>query len=1225
MACLSIRLFGPFQAAIGDDPVTGFRSDKVRALLAYLTVENERPHRREKLAGLLWPNQPERSARANLRRALANLRQMIGDHQAKPSFLRISRQALQFNKASDAWVDVNAFVDLLSPGERSPQTIPLLEEAVKLYRGSFLEGFSVGDSAPFEEWMLLSRERLHRLIMGALRDLAERHEEREEYERALRYAWRQVDLDPWREKAHRHLMRLLALNGQRGAALSQYETCSRLLVEGLGVQPAAETRRLYERIRDGELRASEDYPLDVSAKPPPFLSEEAPANVKRPLFVGRERELRRMGEFLEMALEGEGRVVFVTGDAGRGKTSLLDEFACRSLATYPDLLVAAGNCNTYSGVGDPYLPFRYVLAMLTGDLKAKWAAGAITRDHACRLWGAMPSVAQLLVERGPELVGIFLAGKELVKRAALAVPEGTGWLEQLQELAGRAQVGPSGLERTQLFEQYANVLRGLAARRPLLILLDDLQWADDASISLLFHLGRCIDSSRILIACAYRPDEVALGQDGGRHPLEKALSEFKRYSGDVWVDLEETEEAEARRFVYALLSAEPNQLSEEFRRELFLRTRGHPLFTVELIRAMRDRGNLVRDEKGRWVEGSRVDWEELPVRVEGVLGERIGRLDPALRELLAVASVEGEEFTAQVLASVQNIDERQVLRALSQELEKRHHLVRERGEARAGRRHLSRYQFTHVLFQQYLYNSLGAGERRLLHREVASALEELYEEHAEGVAAVAPQLAHHYAGDPERERFYAKLAGERAAARFANAEALRHLSRALALTPQEDLAGRYEILLTRERVFNLQGEREEQRRDLAALEDIAQALDEAAPPPAGGMRRSEAALRRARYAGATGDYPASAEAAQEAIRLAQMAQDMGMEAAGYLWLGRALCYQADYEAAGAQLERALVLARKSGARRTEADCLHNLSLVFWLQGDHAEAKGYSERALCIYREIGDRRNEGIVLNTFGLTSSEQGDHSRAKEYFEQTLCIAREIGDRRGEGRALGNIGLCYAEGGNYAEARGYFEQSLQIRNEIGDKEGACGTLSNLGLLSHDLGDCDTAWEYSQQALCLAKDIGIRRWQGYALTNLGRVLESLERPTEAAESYRQALALRRELGQRQLAMDILAGLARLSLFQEEPPQAQTYVEEILSYLEGNPPDGIEEPFRVYLTCYRVLRANEDPRAGDILSTAHRLLQERAAKISDEKMRQSFLENVTAHREIASEWRGTSGG
>ena len=172
-----------------------------------------------------------------------------------------------------------------------------------------------------------------------------------------------------------------------------------------------------------------------------------------------------------------------------------------------------------------------------------------------------------------------------------------------------------------------------------------------------------------------------------------------------------------------LLDTQPNQLAEGFRQALFRQTGGHPLFTIELLRAMQARGDLVQDEEGRWVEGPALDWQVLPARVEAVIEERIGRLDAGLHGILAVASVEGESFTPAVVARVQGLGQRQLLRHLSQELGKRHRLVREQEEVKAGRQLLSRYQFSHVLFQRYLYDNLGSGERRHLHAEIAQALE----------------------------------------------------------------------------------------------------------------------------------------------------------------------------------------------------------------------------------------------------------------------------------------------------------------------------------------------------------------------------------------------------------------------------------------------------------------------------------------------------------------------
>jgi DNA-binding SARP family transcriptional activator len=220
MARLDVRLFGPFQVTLAGEPITDFHSDKVRALLAYLVSETSGPHRREKLAGMLWPEWPESSARANLRRALADLRSAISDRDVTPPFLSITHQTIAFNPASDAWVDVAAFSDRLGPVECTSGRDPAdLERAIALYRGEFLEGFSLPDSPLFEEWALLNRERFHRLVLDALQRLVQHYHQSGDHERGLPHAWRQVALDPWREVAHQQLTLLLVASGQRSAAL----------------------------------------------------------------------------------------------------------------------------------------------------------------------------------------------------------------------------------------------------------------------------------------------------------------------------------------------------------------------------------------------------------------------------------------------------------------------------------------------------------------------------------------------------------------------------------------------------------------------------------------------------------------------------------------------------------------------------------------------------------------------------------------------------------------------------------------------------------------------------------------------------------------------------------------------------------------------------------------------------------------------------------------------
>lgn len=338
---LAIRLLGPFQTSLNDEPVTQFETEKVRALLAYLAAEAKHPQRREFLAEMLWPSRPEGAARANLRHALGVLRTAIGDRQrsigskSNPPFLGITRETIQFNLTPAAWVDTASFAKLLPGGTPVAQPpISQLEQAVKLYRGAFLEDISIGDSTLFQEWVLLKREQFRRRTLDGLHRLSQCYEAWGKYTHAEEHAWRLVELAPLDEGAHRQVMRLLALAGKRAAALAQYETCRRILAEELDVEPESETTELYKKIYDGILEVSPvksllDRERSLLFQLPGFL-EEGAEDVEPPVFVGREKEMARLFAFLEQSLKSHGRLVFVTGGPGRGKTALLDEFARRA-------------------------------------------------------------------------------------------------------------------------------------------------------------------------------------------------------------------------------------------------------------------------------------------------------------------------------------------------------------------------------------------------------------------------------------------------------------------------------------------------------------------------------------------------------------------------------------------------------------------------------------------------------------------------------------------------------------------------------------------------------------------------------------------------------------------------------------------------------------------------------------------------------------------------------
>jgi DNA-binding SARP family transcriptional activator len=1029
MSQLALYLLGPLRLELDGEEVHIPRR-KAAALLAYLAVTGC-SHGRDSLATLLWPELDQSTARARLRRALAALRQALGDGR-----LEADRETLGLNPDADVWLDMDAFHGRLAacethahpPTEPCPDCLPPLEEAAALYRDHFLAGFILRDSASFDEWQFFQTEALKDRLAEALQRLVRYHSDQEEHTPAIEYARRWLTLDPLHEPAHRHLMALYVQSGQQAAALRQYRVCLRTLEQELGVAPVAETTALYERIRaerarplKAEAAAPKPSPPEVSL--PAFLTEEEPpSTVERPVFVAREQELAQLDGYLEATLAGRGQVVFVTGGPGRGKTALMREFARQAMEAHPELLVAHGNCNAYSGVGDPYLPFREVLGMLTGDVESRWAAGAISRNHARRSWLALPLSLQALVDHGPSLIGTVVPGAGLLSRAAAVVPEGAGWLEELKGLAGRERPGHTGLEQSAIFQQITNVLRALAQAHPLLLLLDDLQWADAGSTGLLFHLGRRLEGGRILIVCAYRPEEVALERGGERHPLKKVLAEFRRGFGDVWVDLRRADEREGRQLVDGFLNSEPNRLGESFRGPLLQRTGGHPLFTVELLRTMQERGDLIQDADGRWSEGPSLDWETLPARVEAVIAERVDRLDEGQREVLAVASVEGERFTAQVVAQVQGLSEREVLRTLSHELGTCHRLVHEGEEVQVDGQFLSRYQFAHALYQEYLYRGLSGGERRLLHGEVAAALEALYRDQVDQIAS---QLAHHFdeAGQVEKAIYYSLRAGDQARLAYANEEAIAYYHRALELLDESPLG--------------------ESRKDwrVEALEGLGRIYF-----GMGNMAEAEESLQEAITLGREIGL-----APRELVRL-------------YHWLGEVLTWQGRHDDRIRLGEQGLTLVEED-TESVEAALMNQLiAMGYWGKDDRGKRwREITYRTAQFIQRLAYVEELGVAYTHIHVAYRYDKDVEKAIRW----LQILEEKATPHYDLRALGDVHYCTAMTmalmGDLYGAISRFRQALKSSTRSGGYRWEPDYLRALGWGFLSLGDLEPAEEYARR------------------------------------------------------------------------------------------------------------------------------------------------------------------
>jgi DNA-binding SARP family transcriptional activator len=1160
--------------------------------LAYLAVRSGREHSREALASLLWPERPDREALSALRYALSNLRSALGDRgsagdrRETSPFLLVTRTTVEFNRASDHWLDLAEFEEL-----RLQPDVASLERALSLYRGPFLDGLSLADSPAFEEWALLKVEETRRSVLSVLGHLTTLQMARGETSEAERWARRQLELEPYREQAHRQLMVALALSGERSAALAHYETCRQLLAQDLGCEPEDETLALYAQIRDGTLSHPPSPPASLTAMqwaPSTAAQHGSPATSAYPRveLVARQQELARLGSFLEQALTGQGGVALIEGEAGGGKTALLDEFARWAGQAHGGLIVLSGRCNAYAGAGDPYLPFREMLQTLAGEVEGKRASGTLSPAQARRVWEALPAVGAALVEHGPDLIDSFVPGEALVRRAeAFRTPSGvTQWQARLREIVQRDQQGTAPAPQADLFAQVTHVLHAVAVSRPLLLSIDDLQWADGGTVALLFHLGRRLSGSRILLVCAYRPEALPEPTDpeGPGRPLGSVLQELAREWGDVLIDLDQ---ADGRAFVEAYVDSEPNRLGPAFRQALYDHGGGNPLFTVELLRSFQRQGALLQDEAGRWVEAGELDWERWPPRVEAVIAANVADLPDEDRAILQAASVQGEQFAAEVVAGVLAWDEEAVVRRLSGPLGTRHRLVEAVSLDRlpsSGQR-LSRYRFRHWLVQRSAYRSLDAVARARLHEATGRALEAVYAAE-ERPPALAPALARHFeaAGMPLEAARYRLEAGRWAAHLVAYDEAIAHLERGLAL-----LDG---VAPSRERL----------RLELV----LCMAMD------------TPAMLQRGWQAPA---YTRALERLSELIQHPDLRDDP-QRLTGLSVLALSMGWSAHPESSSRAGDQLLGLAQE-GDQQPHMLGHWALGFSYWLRGQPIAAREHLGRALTLYAPEANGPLSGLLGADPGVMAHAMlgsvlwllGYPDQARASLQQGVAQARELDQAPSLGfahfmaammtsvlgrdvavalnhcqalSALGQVNLVYGVWAELLAAQAQaqegragagtleleLEQGLARAVEAGSTWQAAGSgagYAGLLLLQAEVcaqaGQIETGQQAMDQALAWIERTGVRameadvwRMRGELLLLADRSVSSTD-PGDAQSCFLRALQVAREQQARWLELRAAVSLARLWRNQGRRDEARELLADIYGWFsEGfDTPDLIE--------------------------------------------------------------------
>jgi predicted ATPase/DNA-binding SARP family transcriptional activator len=989
MAGLAIYLLGVPSIELNELPVE-LDTRKAVALLAYLATTGKR-HSRDALATMLWSEYDQQRSRAALRRTLSVLKSAVGGFG-----LKIERESLGLDPEADVWLDLYAFRSRIAECSKETEITaasclacqePLLE-ASKLYRDDFMAGFTLRDSPSFDEWQYFQQEALRRELATVLSTLVGCLTITGEYEAGLEHSLRWLAQDNLHEPAHRQVMQLYTLAGRRSAALRQYRQCVRLLEEELGVPPLEETTALYERILSGELTVASPPNANESAPNQPPSSKQVvslPVSSSSLPLVGRKEEWARLSTAYN-AIQTDGQMIAITGEAGIGKTRLAQSFLQN--LDEQDIRIITVRC--YEGES------KLAYGPLADGLR-----DAIEKAHPKEWWQRVPvhwlgEASRLL----PELADL---GSEVVPPPASDSPGA----------------------QSRFFEGLSTIILALTANnRPGAMMIDDLHWADEATVDFLSYFIRRMQGRPVLVLTTWRNDTTY-----GSQRLDPMLADAYGQGLAERIQLRRLDESDLRE----LLNLSGRSVGDRgyLARRLYQESEGLPFFVSEYLNLLGQKSVTGQESNLLTSEAS---WP-LPGDARNLLHSRIIGVGEASRQLLSTAAVIGRSFDFETLRIASGRSEEETISGLEQltfqglivEQPRDEKLSYALGpeQSVANRPEMSAdrglntgtgptYDFNHAKLRTLVYEETSLARLRLLHRRVAEAMADA------SSSSRAAQIAYHYqlAGLDLEAAKYNKIAGDDSRSLYANSEALVHYQSALAL-------GHTEIAYLHESIADLLTLQGDYDSALASYE-MAAAVNE---------------------------------------RLGKAAQFSRLEHK----LGSVYHRRGEYDLAMRQFEAAL---QDSAGPAERSYLVADWSLAAHHSGDSDLAFRLANESLELAEEAKDGKALAQVHNILGILATSRGDTSAARNHLENSLRLAETLDEPGFQVAALNNLSRAAKEGGEIERALSLAETALVLCQELGDRHREAALQNNLADLLHAAGHSEQAMDHLKQAVTIYAEVG---------------------------------------------------------------------------------------------------------------------------------------------------------
>ncbi len=1099
---LDIRFFGWPEYRRGSEALPPLATRKAQSLLAYLIVNRQRPHSRDRLATLFWGDRDDAHARRSLATALWHIRRLLGE-----DCLLVHPESVQFNPACPLRLDVAEFETLLtahtqgSQGAVSPSPAHLVA-AVELYRGDFLEGF-------YDDWCIEERYRLEALYVNALSQLVAWHEACGDVEAVLACARRYLACDPLAETIHLAAMRALVALGDWAGARRQWQSCCDIRQRELHLPPSP------EMLKEAESILGAMFIVPLPAEPLPVRGTMS-GRLERPPLVGRATELGALLARWKQAVQGRGGMVLIAGEAGIGKTRLAEEFA--AVVRGQGGWVGRGRCHEPERML-PYQPLAKALRDLAAqDASALKTLPAWARTELARLvpeWASRPIQAQLAST-------------------------------------------PSQAERQAiLLHAIATSFRHLASHRPLLIVLDDLHWATDSTIAALDYMVHQLAGAPALLVGTCRLEEV-----GEAHALTTVAAQLAREGLAQHLMLERLSTEAVTELVRRALKVEPES---DFVTRLCAHTDGNPYFTIETLRTLTEspmtEGPLPVPDNVRTLIASRLQRLSAAARDWIACAAAAGRgfdLDLICRALDMDESVALEAADELLRHGFL----REGVGPLGPDYEFVHHLVQE--VTYAGIHHRRRRRLHRLLGEavEGLYdNQPDAADALAYHfdlaGETAKALRyhglaaqqaavvfawQKAETHYTRMLQLLEQLDPHCA-DADSVRQRGQVFAARAELRFFQARLAERDADLAALAALAEASDndhlRLQAEMRRAQYLNLDAEYGEAIATAERSLPLADRLGDVGARcyllsqigfayyflgrPQQALEALESALAMIPEADREtrrhithilgyvhfhlGDYARSLAYQQQALASHQAYGDYnGMAWAG-LDIGAVYQEMGQLEEAGRYLTEHLDLARRIGARSAEAYGLIQCGALELSLGNYVTAGDLFQQALAAQRELRTEHGRVAAELGTGFARYHLGDVEEARRWLTQAVERARSIRHRRRLGEALIGLGLAEISAGRPLAARDCLTEAVALARDAECKGNLAAGLAALARAERQSGDSAQAMAHASEAVSVARDLAAPAHEMWAEMEAGLTLLAQGEPGAAAAHTERAVSL----------------------------------------------------------------------------------------------------------------------